>query len=169
MLFRSADSPAHFLGDYDAEVCNYRENVFVGYRWFDARDIVPLFPFGHGLSYTRFEYADLAITPVSDETDAVAEVRATVRNAGDRAGKEVVQLYVRDLECSVPRPPRELKGFEKVDLGPGAEIEVGFRLTRRDLSFFHPVERRWTCEPGEFRIELASSSRDIRLEADFTV
>lgn len=166
---RLRDSPAHHLGDYDANVCNYREGVFVGYRWFDARDIEPLFPFGHGLSYTTFEYGDLAVHRSESDDGTVARVDVTVTNRGPRRGKEVVQLYVGDPKCSVPRPPRELRGFEKVDLAPGESAAVQFRLTERDLSFFHPVRRRWFCEPGEFVIEIGSSSADLRRRASLTL
>ncbi|MFW5802449.1 MAG: beta-glucosidase H [Verrucomicrobiota bacterium] len=160
---RLADSPAHFLEDYQGEVCNYREGVFVGYRWFDARRLEPLFPFGHGQSYTSFEYTNLTVLPQTNDGDSRAQVAVTVRNTGKRQGKEVVQLYVSDPECSVPRPPRELKGFLKIDLAPEQEQIVEFELSQRDLSFFHPVTRAWTCEPGKFTVEVGASSRDIRL------
>ena len=157
------DSPAHYLNDYDENVCHYREGVFVGYRWYDVRGIDPLFEFGHGLSYTAFEYSNLTIETATGSDDIAVRVTATVKNTGNRAGKEVVQLYVGDKECSVPRPVRELKGFAKIELQPGEEKQATFDLTPRDLSYFHPVTRRWTCEPGDFTIEVGASSRDIRL------
>ncbi len=163
------DSPAHYLGDYHADFCNYREGVFVGYRWYDAREIEPLFPFGHGLSYTGFEYSNLEVESDNGADDVVAHVRLNVENTGDVAGSEVVQLYVGDTACTVPRPVRELKGFDKVKLAPGEKKQVVFELTRRDLSFFDPVSRRWTCEAGTFRVEVGASSRDIRLSEALSV
>ncbi len=163
------DSPAHYLGDYDAEVCHYREGVFVGYRWFDTYDIDPLFPFGHGLSYTEFEYSDLHCRALDRDDDVAAEISVKVRNSGECAGSEVVQLYVSDQACSVPRPKRELKGFGKVYLEAGEEKQINFEVTRQMLSFFHPVKRRWTFEAGAFTIEVGSSSRDIRLAEKLTI
>ncbi|MFW6456768.1 MAG: beta-glucosidase H [Planctomycetota bacterium] len=163
------DSPAHYLGDYQKDLCHYREGVFVGYRWFDERGIEPLFEFGYGLSYTEFEYSDLRIEPTDGPEDGLARVRVCVTNIGDRVGREALQLYIGDKNCSVPRPERELKGFEKVELKPGQTKEVLFEINRRDLSFFHPVERRWICESGEFEIEVGASSRDIRLRDVFEI
>jgi beta-glucosidase len=154
------DSPAHALDDYHPNVCHYKEGIFVGYRWFDAHDIEPLFPFGHGLSYTRFVLSDLRV-----KTDASGtSVSLTVENAGARAGAEVVQIYIGQLECSVPRPKRELKGFAKVFLQPGTAQRVEIALSPEDFAYWSPSQNEWVAEPGKFRIEAGVSSRDIRLK-----
>jgi beta-glucosidase len=118
------------------------------------------YPFGHGLSYTRFEYGNVRVGKDGDDGLTVACV---VANAGDEAGHEVVQLYVGDLESRVARPPRELKGFTRIFLAPGASQEVTFTLSARDLSYWSAARRSWRLDRGEFRVELGASSRDIRL------
>lgn len=126
----------------------------------------PLFPFGHGLSYTKFEYSDLSIDVV--EGGKLVEVAVTVSNVGDREGEEVVQLYIRDLVSSVARPLKELKGFKRVHLKPGERTRVVFQLKPDDLASFNRVMRR-VVEPGEFLVMVGSSSEDIRLSGTFTV
>jgi beta-glucosidase len=153
---RLEDSPSYLTFPGEAGHSLYGEGVFVGYRGYDAQDRKVSHAFGHGLSYTRFEYADLQAT-VSGHT---VEVSCTVTNAGERRGKEVVQLYVGDPEAAVARPLRELKGFVKVDLEPGASATVGFTLTARDLSYW---SGGWVLEGGEFAIAVGASSRDLRL------
>ncbi|MFP4053176.1 MAG: glycoside hydrolase family 3 C-terminal domain-containing protein [Phycisphaerae bacterium] len=161
-----SDSPAHALDDYHADRCEYAEGVLVGYRWFDAKAIQPLYPFGHGLSYTQFEYDRLAVEK-TDDGEAVARVTFTVRNAGSLAGAEVAQLYVGKRDSSVDRAMRELKGFEKVLLAPGEEKQITLELTRRGLSFWDVQQNGWVAEPGRYAIEVGSSSRDIRLRGEF--
>jgi beta-glucosidase len=128
----------------------------------------PLFPFGFGLSYTTFAYADLAIDPAEIGADGVATVRFTVTNAGKRAGDEVVQLYVRDLLASVARPVMELKKFRRVHLEPGAREEITFQLGRDDLRMLDK-DLHWTVEPGAFRVMVGSSSKDIRLRGQLQI
>jgi beta-glucosidase len=146
----------------------YGEGIFVGYRYYDKRDIEPLFPFGFGLSYTTFEYSQLK---VSDQVKLGEPVRVsvTVKNTGQVAGKEVVQLYVHDTKSSLTRPPKELKGFEKLLLQPDESKTVNFILDQRALSFYDPYQKQWVAEPGEFEILIGSSSRDIRLKATFNL
>ena len=158
------DSPGHYLNDYDEDVCYYKEDIYVGYRWYDKRNIAPLFCFGHGLSYTSFEYSDLAI---STDGSAPATISFKVTNTGPVAGSEVTQLYLHDCESSVGRPPQELKGFKKVFLGPGASETITLTLTKQDLSFFHPTRREWIAEEGTFEVRINSSSRDNRLTGTF--
>jgi beta-glucosidase len=122
----------------------------------------PLFPFGHGLSYTTFEYRDLVITPV---TDGGAEVRCTVRNTGKRAGDEVVQLYLRDELASVARPVMQLAGFTRIALAPGEAKDVRFRITRAQLQLFD-ASSQWVVEPGRWQVMVGASSRDIRLRGE---
>ena len=131
---------------------------------YDQRDIAPLFPFGHGLSYTTFEYADLH-APQQAKAGETVHVSLTVKNSGTRAGKEVVQLYVRDVQSSLPRPPKELKAFAKVSLAPGETQTVQFELDARAFSFYDPSRKQWVVEPGEFKLLAGSSSRDIRTRA----
>jgi beta-glucosidase len=153
------NSPAHALGDYAAEVCRYEEGIFVGYRWFDARKIEPLFPFGHGLSYTKFELSGLSV----ESTEAGVRVSLTVQNTGGRAGSEVVQIYVGQPASSVERPPRELKEFAKVALEPGQSRRVQFDLPRTAFAFWSDAREDWVVEPGEFILEAGASSRQIIL------
>lgn len=143
----------------------YSEGVFVGYRHFDRENIQPLFAFGHGLSYTSFEYGNLRVRPGSGSS--VAEVEAEVENVGDRAGAEVAQLYVGLPDQEGARmPPRQLKGFEKVRLKPGQRGRVSFNLDRRDLSYWDEGAGGWTVPAGTCRIMVGGSSRDIRLEGE---
>jgi beta-glucosidase len=146
----------------------YGEGIFVGYRYYDAKDVAPLFPFGHGLSYTTFEYSDLQ-APARVQAGETFEVSVTVANTGDRAGQEVVQLYVADVVAAMARPPQELKGFAKVDLAPGERQTLTFQLDPRALSFYDPHQRRWIAEPGVFQVLVGSSSRDIRAKRAFTL
>jgi beta-glucosidase len=141
----------------------YEEGVMVGYRHYDTNGVTPRFPFGHGLSYTTFDYGPLNVEKSGDEVRAAIEVT----NTGDMAGKEVVQLYVTDSECSVRRPTQELKAFEKVSLSPGETKSVRFVLGPRAFSFWG--ETGWVTEPGEFELRCGSSSRDIRTTAALTL
>lgn len=154
------------LNDHGPDVNRYPEGVFIGYRWFERQGLEPLFPFGHGLSYTRFTYSDLQIKP--GEANGSWTVTATITNSGDRAGAEVAQLYLRDLEASVERPAKELRGFEKVFLEPGASRTVTLHLNERDLSFWDVNSHGWLAEPGEFEVMLGASVEDIRLRERFT-
>ena len=158
---RLQDSPAHALDDYRAGVCEYREGVFTGYRWYDARDIEPLFCFGHGLSYTTFSYADLQLTRQGDQV----VVTCAITNRGALPGAEVVQCYVGDDQAAVARPARELKAFRKVRLAPGERTSVTFTLDPRAFSYWDEGRNDWYLEPGSFTIAVGSSSRDLRLTA----
>ncbi|HEY5754002.1 MAG TPA: glycoside hydrolase family 3 C-terminal domain-containing protein [Chthoniobacterales bacterium] len=156
---RLADSPGHALNDYEADVCHYKEGIFVGYRWFDAEQIEPLFPFGHGLSYTQFALSDIEVATTGDG----ATVSLTVTNTGPRAGTEVVQIYVGQPKCSIERPVRELKGFVKVPLQSGESRRVEILLNPRAFAFWSVEKNGWTVEPGEFVIEAGVSSRNLTL------
>lgn len=163
---RLADSAPIALDDYGPDVTRYPEGVFIGYRWYEQQGIEPLFPFGHGLSYTSFEWSGLEIAP-SNDPGVVAVVAATVTNTGARAGSEVVQLYLGDVEASVERPAKELKGFAKVALEPGESRRVEMPLRARDLSFWDVGSKGWKAEPGEFDVMLGASAADIRLRGRF--
>jgi len=143
----------------------YDEGVFIGYRWYDTNGIAVQYPFGHGLSYTTFELSDARVKRSGDGW----KVSARIKNTGEVAGAEVVQLYIRDTEASVARPSKELKGFEKVYLQPGESRSLQFTLTRDDLSFFDAASHAWVAEPGEFHALLGCSSADIRADVPFTL
>jgi beta-glucosidase len=145
----------------------YGEEIFVGYRWYDTREIEPLFPFGHGLSYTTFDYSDLSLSKSGISGDEELIVQLKVKNIGDKFGKEVVQLYLTDKESKLKRPTKELKGFKKIALQPGEQKEVSFTLTMEDLSYFDPGYKKWIAESGKFKVLIGSSSRDIRLKEEF--
>jgi beta-glucosidase len=138
----------------------YKEGIFLGYRHYDQVGEEPLFPFGFGLSYTSFEYSDLAIKRDGD----VVKVSFDLKNTGKRKGAEIAQVYVHDVECSVPRPPKELKGFKKVRLDPGESKRVEITLDGDAFAFWHPEKKKWVVEPGAFDVLVGSSSRDIRLK-----
>jgi len=142
----------------------YSEGVFVGYRWYDKRRIAPLFPFGHGLSYTTFEYSDLALSKTAITDADTLQVSCSIRNTGNASGKEIVQLYVSDTESRLIRPPKELKGFAKVSLAPGETKRVGFELSKRDFSYFDESFGDWVAESGEFEIIVGASVHDVRLK-----
>jgi beta-glucosidase len=167
--WRLADNPSfgNFPGEFG--VVRYGEGVLVGYRSYDARDVAVAYPFGHGLSYTSFEYGPMTAIVSGSGAGAHISVSLTVTNTGKRPGQEVVQLYVGDLESSVLRPVRELRGFAKVPVDAGATAPISFTLSARDLAFWHPVLRRWVVEGGEFEIAVGASSRDIRQRAVVTV
>ncbi len=156
---RFQDNPAFFNYPGENGQVLYGEGIFVGYRAYDARDVEPLFPFGHGLSFTTFEYDDATATVEGSDT-VVVEV--DIRNVGQSAGREVVQCYVRDVEASLARPPKELKGFAKVSLEPGETATARIVLDRRAFSFYDPGRADWVLEPGDFELLIGSSSRDIR-------
>lgn len=141
----------------------YRESIYVGYRFYDKAGVKPLFPFGHGLSYTSFEYSDLVLDPVTMTDKDILNISVKIKNTGGMAGKEVVQVYVRDVESTIFRPDRELKEFAKVSLEPGEEKVVRFQLDRRAFAFYDIQSKDWRVESGEFEILVGSSSRDIRL------
>jgi beta-glucosidase len=162
---RLEDTPSYLNFPGEEGHVRYGEGVFVGYRGYDTLDRPVSYPFGHGLSYTSFGYADLTADVIGrhHDGDLTVEVACRVTNTGDRRGKEVVQLYVGDPEASVARPVRELKAFAKVDLGPGETTVVAFALTARDLSWWSTRHNDWVLEAGEFELAVGGSSRDLRL------
>jgi beta-glucosidase len=162
---RLADTPAYPGFPARGSQALYGEGVFTGYRWYDARRIEPLFEFGHGLSYTRFAYSDLRLE--HDGGRVAASV--VVRNAGARAGAEIVQLYVRERAPRLPRPDRELRRFAKVPLEPGEARRVSFELGPRDFASWDTGARGWAIAGGDFDVLVGASSRDIRLEGTVTM
>lgn len=170
------DVGAHKLGEYPGVPRNdgskivdekYNEGIFVGYRWAEKNKITPLFPFGHGLSYTTFAYGTPVASSKTITADGNIQVSLTVKNTGAVAGKEIVQLYIGDEKASVPRPVKELKGFQKVELLPGEEKEVVFTITDNDLKFFDAAAHTWKAEPGKFKAYIAASATDVRSTVTF--
>lgn len=147
----------------------YSEGLHVGYRFFDGRNLEPLFPFGFGLSYTTFAYSDVAIDISQIDVDTTARISFDLTNAGPVAGKEIAQIYFRPHHTRLSRPLRELKGFAKVELSPGETRRVEIAIDGRDLRYYDPVLRTWLLDAGTASIEVGASSRDIRLEADIVV
>ncbi|MFI6498871.1 beta-glucosidase [Nonomuraea typhae] len=141
----------------------YAEGVFVGYRYHDAIGGEVSYPFGHGLSYTEFAYDDLDVGVRGEGEEMVVKVSARITNVGERAGREVVQVYVAAPSANVRRPERELRAFQKVALAPGESTTLRFTLAFGDFAYFHPVRRRWTIEPGTAAVHVGASSRDLRL------
>ena len=164
-----SDNPSYLFYGGEKDNTDYREGIFVGYRYYDRKEMNVQFPFGHGLSYTTFEYSnlDLSDREITDEDTMTATV--TVTNTGSRTGKTVVQLYVRDVQSTVIRPVRELKGFEKVELRPGESKEVTFTLDKRSFAYWNQDIQDWHVETGEFAIEIGQSSRDIQLTGSVKV
>lgn len=171
---RIEDVPAHIFGEYvgvasrDTVDVEYKDGIYVGYRWTDMqKKIRPLFAFGHGLSYTSFEYGEPELDSTEMTIDSTVTVRVKVTNTGDRAGRETVQMYVGDRKSSLSRPVKELKGFEKVTLAPGESATVSFTVDRDDLSFFDPDRHEWVAEPGKFDIYIAAAADDVRGKVTF--
>jgi len=164
---RLEDNPAYINYPGENDKALYGERLFVGYRYYDKKRIKPLFPFGFGLSYTHFQYGDLRLSATEIGPEDTLEVSVEVTNVGDRAGKEVVQLYVRDVESSLMRPEKELKGFAKVSLEPGQTRRVTLTLDREALAYYDDLAHQWVAEAGEFEVLVGSSSRDIRATANF--
>lgn len=164
-----SDNPSFLNFPGEGDTVEYKEGLFVGYRYYDKKELEPLFPFGFGLSYTAFQYSNLTISKSSIKDTETVQVTATVKNTGTRAGKEIVQLYVSDVKSSVIRPLKELKGFQKLALQPGEEQEVSFELDKRSFAYYNVNIGDWHVESGVFEIAIGSSSRDIRLTASIEV
>ena len=166
---RLEDNGAHALGAYDpsSTEAHYSEGIFVGYRWAQKKDIKPLFAFGHGLSYTTFSYSEAEISRTTMSENGNVTVSVNVTNTGDREGKEIVQLYIGDDECSVERPVMELKAFRKVSIKPGETVRVSFPVNA-DMRKFYGTDG-WTLEKGSFTASVGAASDDIRTSVKFNV
>ena len=170
------DNSAHALGEFVYERSNeivdvkYNEGIFVGYRWADKqKKVKPLFAFGHGLSYTTFEYGQAMTDKKEMAMDEVLTITVPVTNTGNREGAEVVQLYISDLKSSLPRPIKELKGFQKIKLAPGETKEVTFTIAKDALSFYDDAQQAWIAEPGKFEAIVAASATDIKTKVVFNL
>lgn len=170
------DCPAHSAGEYPGTKRNdgiwdieYKEGIFVGYRWYEKENIKPLFAFGHGLSYTEFSYGKASADSKSMTGDGSITVSLDITNTGKTTGKEVVQLYISDMKSSLPRPEKELKDFRKIELEPGETATVTFTIEKEDLNYFDPEKHDWVAEPGKFKALIGSASDDIRAEVSFAL
>ena len=161
------DTAPIVLNDYNATESLYTEGVFIGYRWFEQQNIKPTFVFGHGLSYTDFALTDIALSVSNISADENVTVTAMVKNTGKVAGAEVVQLYLHDVESSVDRPAKELKGFAKVFLAAGESKQISISLNKRDLSFWDVKTNDWLAEDGDFEVLLGTSLERINLREKF--
>ncbi|TXK83982.1 glycoside hydrolase family 3 C-terminal domain-containing protein [Paenibacillus sp. N3.4] len=162
-------NPSYLFFPGEGDRVEYKEGIFVGYRYYDAVDRAPLFPFGHGLSYTSFSYSNLTVDKKEIVDVDTVQVSVSVTNTGHRAGKEIVQLYVRDLLSTVVRPQKELKGFIKVELQPGETKVVTFELAKRAFAYYNIDLKDWHVETGEFEILIGQSSADITLRETIRV
>jgi len=165
---RLEDNGAHALGEYPgADKVKYNESIFVGYRWHDKEQLKPLFAFGHGLSYTAFAVGNVKADRTTLAPNGSIRISADVTNTGDRAGAEVVQLYIGDEQSSLPRPVKELKGFQKVSLNPGQTQTVTFEITPGMLQYYDDAKGAWVAEPGAFTAYVGVASDDIRGTVEF--
>ena len=156
------DNPSYKYYPGNDEV-EYSEGIYVGYRYYDTKNVAPLFPFGHGLSYTEFEYSNFNC-PIEVSSLKNVELKFIIKNVGKTQGQEVVQCYVRDVESRLERPIKELKAFYKLNLLPGESKTVNLSLDKTSFSFFDDQINKWIVEPGKFEIMIGSSSKDIRLK-----
>ncbi|WP_369862586.1 beta-glucosidase [Halanaerobium sp. ST460_2HS_T2] len=158
-----SDNPSYLFFPGEKDTVEYREGIFVGYRYYDSKKVEPLFPFGYGLSYTDFEYSDLKLMKQEITDKETLNLRLKVKNTGEIYGKEVIQLYVSDPESTVIKPAKELKEFAKIELEPGQEKIVEFELDKRAFAYYNTEIDDWYVESGDYEILIGASSRDIRL------
>ena len=166
---RLEDTPCYLTYPGNGRTCVYSEGIFVGYRWYDSRNMPVLFPFGHGLSYTSFEYSDLKVSKNAFKDNEGLEVSITIKNTGSVEGKEIAQLYVSDKTGVEIRPEKELKGFEKVSLKPGESKTVTFKLDQRSFAYWNTDINNWYAPSGKYILSVGASSRDIRATAEVDV
>ena len=168
---RWEDNPVHdsYYPAADTKRVVYKEGIFVGYRGYERNQTKPLFPFGFGLSYTTFAYSNLSVKPMVSESGPRYEVSFDVKNTGTREGADVAQVYVGDPQTNVPRPPKELKGFVKLNLRPGETKKVSVMLDKRALSYYDVNAKQWRAEPGDFNVLVGRSSEQIELRGKLTL
>lgn len=168
---KQEDCPAHYYGNMsypgDSISQEYKEDILVGYRWYDTKKVEPLFPFGYGMSYTSFDYGKLQASRESISENDTLQISLTVKNSGRVDGKEIVQLYIGDEKCSVLRPVKELKEFAKVELKAGEEKQISFYIDADDLKFYDDKRNEWVVESGKFKAYVGASSADIRGVVEF--
>jgi beta-glucosidase len=157
------DEPAHKLGQYPGDstrIVHYFDDIYVGYRYYDTYKVEPQFAFGHGLSYTTFEYSDLIVTGKGK----AAIINFTIKNTGKVAGAETAQVYVKQMKPSLPRPEKELKAFDKVFLKPGESKIIRINLDENAFQYYSDIENKWVMENGDYEIQVGASSRNIKLQ-----
>ena len=165
MPVKLEDSPAHATNSFPGdETITYEEGILVGYRWFDTKNIAPLYPFGYGLSYTSFEFSDLKTDKETYSAKEEIKVSFTIKNTGSKDGKEVAQLYVSHAESAVDKAAQELKGFQKVMVKSGESEEVTITVPASELAYYDEAKKAWVVEPGTYTIKVGNSSRDIKGE-----
>lgn len=166
---RLEDNPAYINYPGENGQVFYGEGIFVGYRYYDKKQIAPLFPFGYGLSYTTFKYSNLQFDAAQYGAEDPIKVSVDVTNTGSRAGKEVVQLYIRDVQSAVARPNKELKGYQKVLIDAGATATVEFTLGHDAMAYYDVRRKGWAVDAGEFEVLVGSSALDIHCIGSFTM
>ena len=166
---RLEDNPAYLNFPGENGKVYYGEGLFVGYRYYDKKKIAPQFPFGFGLSYTTFDYSSLSLSSQQLGPDDTLQVSIDITNTGQRTGKEIVQVYIRDPQSSLQRPEKELKAFTKVQLEPGERKTVTLSIARDALAYFDDLAGLWVAEAGEFELLVGASAQDIRATATFTL
>jgi beta-glucosidase len=166
-----ADNPVHdsYYPESGTNRVVYKEGVFVGYRGYEHNHTEPLFPFGYGLSYTTFKYSNLEVKSSDASSGAAYAVSFTVTNTGARAGADVAQVYVAEAAPSVPRPPKELKGFARVELAAGETKHVSVPLNARAFTFYDVSAKHWHADAGKYSVEVGRSSEDLPLHTDVTL
>ncbi|MGH2643801.1 MAG: fibronectin type III-like domain-contianing protein, partial [Chitinophagaceae bacterium] len=166
-----SDAPAQMNGSFPGknDTTEYKEGILVGYRWYDTKHIQPLFPFGYGLSYTTFKYADFKTDKKTYSQDDTIYVSVAIKNTGSRSGKETVQLYVHAVHPSVLMADKELKAFSKILLEPGQQKTVQLPVAVKYLAYYDEKENKWVVLPGKYLMEIGSSSGDIRGSVPVTV
>jgi beta-glucosidase len=165
------ESPAHYLNTFpgDSLTASYKEGILVGYRWYDTKNIAPLYPFGYGLSYTTFEYSSLHTTRKSYKPGETITVTLNVRNTGKMDGKETVQLYIGKRGSVVERADKELKAFKKVMVPAGKEVSVSLSIPVNSLAYYDEKRSQWVVEPGDYQLMDGTSSKDIEATASIKI
>ena len=165
------ESPAHNMNTFPGEnlTTNYKEGILVGYRWYDTKKIVPLYPFGYGLSYTSFEYSALHTDKKSYANNETITVTTKVKNTGKFAGKETVQLYIGKQGSVVERAEKELKAFKKVMVPTGQEVTVTLSIPVKDIAYYNEQSKKWIVEPGKYKLLAGTSSQDIKGAETITI
>ncbi|MCB2305582.1 glycoside hydrolase family 3 C-terminal domain-containing protein [Clostridium estertheticum] len=159
-----SDNPSYLNFPGEGDVVEYKEGLFVGYRYYGKKELPTLFPFGHGLSYTNFEYSDITVDKKEMVDNETLSIKVKIKNTGKVTGKEIVQLYIKDVESTVIRPEKELRGFEKVELKPGQEKIITFTLGKRAFAYYNVEIKDWHVESGDFEILVGASSNDIKIK-----
>ncbi len=164
------DSPAHATNSFPGDkTVSYEEGILVGYRWFDTKNIAPLYPFGYGLSYSQFKFADASAQNSTFTTNDIVEISVDVENLSSTAGKEVVQVYVSKSDSKIQRAAKELKAFKKVEIGAGASRKVTLHIPVKELAYYNVAAKEWMVEKGKYVLHIGNSSRNLPEEVTITI